>query len=455
MKWIALLGLMAVTPLLAVLLRSSPRYIAAAGFALGLLPFILGHYNLGAAPISWPAWQGSVKGIEITVVDAIAVAVLFASSKYPVPRLLKGSFAFFAVAVLMSVAISPLKMASSFYAWQLLKTALLFLAIYRATCSSPAFPIAVLTGGIVGLTMNAGAATLDHAGGSLQSGGWFGHQNLLGMASHFVIYPAFALLLAGRYQWRALLALFAALMVAYAGGSRATIGLMVAGFIATALLSMRFRMSGRKVGFAVAAMIGIAAASPFLLSAVDRRSTEARESSNAERDKMEKAATMIIADYPFGVGANRYVIVTNVGGYSARAGVGWNGANRAALVHNTYYLVAAEMGWLGLASWLGLMTSILALAFGAIPRATSASEGEMAAGLCVSFMVVAVHMYFEWITMTVYVHYLAAIAIGLVAGIGTRQPQRSPMTSTGGTLQARSASELKVPERIPARSHLF
>ena len=56
----------------------------------------------------------------------------------------------------------------------------------------------------------------------------------------------------------------------------------------------------------------------------------------------------MIADHPLGVGANQYVIVANTGGYSARAGVPWNTDERAAPVHDAYYLVTAELGFLGL-----------------------------------------------------------------------------------------------------------
>ena len=63
---------------------------------------------------------------------------------------------------------------------------------------------------------------------------------------------------------------------------------------------------------------------------------------------MIRAAKMIIADHPLGVGPNQYLLVANIGGYSSRAGVAWNAANRSAPVHNSYYFITAELGFVGL-----------------------------------------------------------------------------------------------------------
>lgn len=442
MKWIALLGLLALTPVLAALLRSNPRYLNHAGFVLGLLPFLIGKFNLGAAPITWPAWQGIAKGIEVTVIDALAVAILVAASgKARTPGLLKAAVGIYVLGLLVSTAVSPLKMASSFYVWQFAKSVLLFLAVARATATSQDFPVALLSGGILGLIINGIAAALDHLGGTMQSGGWFGHQNLLGMATHFVIYPAFALLLLGRYQKRALGALLAALLIAYAGGSRATIGLVGIGLVITVFVSMRYRMSSRKTTFAVAALVGFAIASPLAYSAIERRPDEVRASSNEERERMQEAASMLIAEHPLGVGANRYVVVANLEGYSARAGVAWNAANRGAPVHNTYYLVTGELGWLGLLGWLSMLAAMLWTCWSTMRRATDPIAGEIAAGATVTFLMVVIHMYFEWITMVMHIHYLAAITLGLVVGLRSRAVQPSRVITPSRTIAPMARTE--------------
>ena len=131
-------------------------------------------------------------------------------------------------------------------------------------------------------------------------------------------------------------------------------------------------------------------------------------------------AAMILADHPFGVGADQYVIVANVGGYSQRAGVAWNEDTRAAPVHNTYYLVAAEFGFIGLLGFLTTLGSFIMLGFRLVRRQLPDEMIELVPGLLVGVLAVSVHMYFEWIFMTFLPHYLFAIAGGLMVAIAAR-----------------------------------
>ena len=113
-------------------------------------------------------------------------------------------------------------------------------------------------------------------------------------------------------------------------------------------------------------------------------------------------------------------MVTNLEGYAARTGVAWNAANRAAPVHNTYYLVTAEIGWIGLFGWVGMLAAMIWTAYSTMRRAADPIGGEIAAGVTASILMVSIHMYFEWITMQTYIHYLAAITMGLAVGIRSR-----------------------------------
>jgi hypothetical protein len=183
-------------------------------------------------------------------------------------------------------------------------------------------------------------------------------------------------------------------------------------------------------------VLALFAAAPLLYSAVERRSDATRAASNMERESMIAAAKMIIADYPMGVGANRYVVVANVGGYSARAGVAWNPANREAPVHNSYYLVTAELGWLGLIGFVGLLSSIIAIGLSASRRIRGTFESELLVGVTASVIIVAVHSYYEWITMYYHIHYLFAISVGLLVGLRSsllvRRQKRPEVVRSGG-----------------------
>lgn len=124
---------------------------------------------------------------------------------------------------------------------------------------------------------------------------------------------------------------------------------------------------------------------------------------------------MVIADHPLGVGANRFVTVANVGGYYQRAGVVWN--SFGALVHNTYYLVTAEMGFLGLIALFGVLLAVLSLTFGTFRRAPPSFGAEYALGTTVTILAVAAHSYYEWITMYWVIHFLLAMNVGVMVAI--------------------------------------
>lgn len=166
-----------------------------------------------------------------------------------------------------------------------------------------------------------------------------------------------------------------------------------------------------------AALVGIVIITPLLYSAVQRRSVEQREGSSQDRELMESAAGMIVSDHPFGVGANRYVLVANMGGYSERAGVPWNRDNRAAPVHNSYYLVTAEMGWLGLGALIGLLIAGFSVAVSTLRSALPSLTGELAAGSAAAILMVAIHGYYEWIFFIHSSLYFLALTLGLVAGL--------------------------------------
>ena len=438
MKWVFLLGLLVFTPWLTVHLKANPKHLPYAGFAMGLLPFLLSGLNLTASPIAWPHWPGPVKGLDVSLIDAVALAVLLSTRSVSTPVAIKVSFAIYGLAVLISTLTSQVWMASFFYLWQLARTALIYMAISRACVTVKGVPLAVVSGLGAGLIFQSGVALVQYLGGDPQAGGWFGHQNLLGMASHFGIFPAVALLLAGLYPMRAFAVVTAGLVIAFTGGSRATIGLFAIGLVFTWILSVWHQPSGRKSAIGFGMVVALVLAAPVLWSAVERRSDAERADSNKMRSQMIDAARMIISDFPMGVGPNRYVVVANTGGYAARAGIAWNPANREAPVHNSYYLVTAEMGWLGLLGLVTLLGSIIGVGVSAMRKASRGLEAELLVGATASMIIFAVHAYFEWITMFYNIHYLAGISVGLIVGLRA--------------LSARKAERLKARKAAPART---
>ena len=438
MKWIFLLAILMVTPVLASDFRRNPRHLLLAAFLIGLLPFVMGPLHLYVAPVSWAGWPGPVKGIEVSLLDAMAVAIIAATRPIRTPVILKIALGIIVTALIISTLASDQYWPPAFYGWQLFRAVLLYLAVARATAAHSDFPIRLVFGLGLGLVIEAITATLQFAGGDSQAGGNFGHQNLLGLASLFVAMPVFALLLAGRRTAFALGILICEAIIVFTGGSRASIGFLGIGLFFCIFLSIWHRTSGRKTIISTLAFCALAGAAPVMMLAIERRPEAQRAGSNEEREQFNEAARMIIADHPQGVGANRYVVVANLGGYSARAGVPWNSSQRVAPVHNFYYLYAAELGLLGLVGLVALLAGIILIGVRSLKRIELGERSDLMAGLTAATIASAGHFAFEYVAMTFYIHYLFAINAGMLVALAAarrqvaqgRHNQRAPLNLT-------------------------
>ena len=97
MKWIILIALLGMLGPLTVFLRSQPKYILHACFFMGLLVFFIDPY-LNISPVSW-RWTGAVKGFEVSILDIIAFAIIFATRPVRVPIGLKVGVGFYLTAM--------------------------------------------------------------------------------------------------------------------------------------------------------------------------------------------------------------------------------------------------------------------------------------------------------------------------------------------------------------------
>jgi hypothetical protein len=418
-KWVFLFGILLLAPCLTALFRAKPSYIVPGCFLLGASIFILAP-GFWTAIEAWPAWPGYAKGLEITIVDPVSIALILSTKPVRIPWSIKIPFGLLCLGLIVSTFAASQVMPSFFYIWELFRTVLMFLAIARVAANVKGAPVALIAGLGVGFIYEAGLALSQYASGTARPGGNLGHSNFLGMASHFVVFPAVALLLGTRRFFWPSVVVFAGLIASVVGESRATMGLLFAGVLLTVLFSLVHKSTSRKTAFGGAAALIMLIALPVMTWSASQRPQEALESSDLQREAMKRAAAMILADHPFGVGADQYVIVANVGGYSQRAGVAWNEDTRAAPVHNTYYLVAAEFGFIGLLGFLATLASFIMLGFRLVRRKLPDEMIELVPGLLVAVLAVSVHMYFEWIFMTFLPHYLFAIAGGLMVAIAAR-----------------------------------
>ena len=422
-----------------------------AWMGVGFLPFVLAPLHLYVAPVSWAAWPGFVKGLEVSLLDAVALAILIGHPRNRLFLPFKLPFLFYILAVLLSAFQANVPQAALFYAWQLARMFLLAAAIATA-CEDERAPRAILAGLVIGLGVQAALALVDRFTGSIQTGGAFGHQNLLGMASHLVALPALALLMAGGRGWVPLLGPAAGVVTAIAGASRATIGLFGIGFIGVVLLTGLRKWTKRKGVVALLSLLALAAVAPLASNSLERRFSAAPiGDSYDERGAFEDAARMIIRDYPMGVGANQYVIVANTSLYLDEAGVVATRGSRAAHVHNVYLLAAAETGYLGLVALLALIAWPMAIAFRHGWRHRHDERGELMLGLGTALVIVSLHSFYEWIFVSFEFQYVFAVALGLIAGLAY-QPSAGPAvrsTAAPPADPARSLLPIRSTPRIP------
>lgn len=443
MKWLFLVSLLALVPALAVWLRSHPRHAPKIWMILGFLPFVLDALHLYVAPISWAFWPGYVKGAELSVIDAFALAVLLSSKRVATPLPFKIVFGAYLLAILVSATQANVPQATLFAVWQMCRTYLLFLAVVRI-CQDDRGPTALIAGMTVGLALQAGIALSDRLSGAIQTGGSFGHQNLLGMTSYFVALPALALLLAGKKSWLLLLGPTAGIATAILGASRATIGFLMASLAILVSLSAFRRMTKTKGLVMMAGLLVMAVAIPLATASLERRFEVAPLSTYDERAAFEKAARMMMRDRPFGVGANNFVIVANSQGYWDRAGVAPTPGSRAAHVHNVYLLVGAEIGYPGLVALIGLLLVPVWIALRCAWKYRRDNRGDLMLGLAVALVSASAHSFYEWIFVTFQIQYIFAITLGLIAGLAPQlgYGRRAAKMGPGSRL-------LEVPRRRP------
>mgnify|MGYP003575384354 FL=1 len=448
MKWIAILAWASMCPIVMSHLRRTPAHLIWAAFAMGLIPFITGSFHLYVAPIAWPGWAGWPKGLEISILDFLAIAVIGAT-RSPSTRLRQlWPWLAYLAAVIIALPHAGVKMAGFFYIWQLMRMILVAVAAMRLA-TYPGVADWLFKGFFAGVAFQVFFAVSQVAGGAEQAGGSFGAQNLLGIMAHFALFPAFAMLLAGNRSVWPIIGFASAALVDLLTASRATLGLAAIGLGLLSVLSIQKSFSTRKVIVIGIGLCLTAAATPFALKSIsDRQTGNSVESSDFQRNAMKQAAWMIIADYPLGTGPDQYVVVANAGGYAARAGIAWQAGMRATAVHNSYLLAWAETGPLGLITMIMVLAWPVLSAWRASRRFRNEPQSELLLGIAVAGTVLILHLNYEWAFVLFLFQYTFAVVSGVVIGLAASFAAKKRAATRRA---ARSTPEVEATVFSPAR----
>jgi O-antigen ligase len=432
-------------------LRRNPAEIPKIWMLMGFLPFALVPFHLYVAVVSWPDWSGYVKGAEFSVLDALAIALYLSlpAARHPPPFRL--SMALYFLAALLSALQAEVPLAALFYPIQLARMFLVYAVATRA-CADPRVVPALLNGMAAGLLMEAASAIWQRfALGMLQADGTLGHQNLLGLMSHLVVFPFFALLLAGLRGWLPAAVVLAGVLIEVLTASRATLGLAGFGYAAVFMLSALTRWTSRMAMVLLIGLAAIAVVAPLALSNFERRGEAAFNSSNYERVALEATSAAMLSDHPWGVGANHYVNAANLEGYYSKSNVAWTSSS--ANVHNIYWLVAVETGYIGLITFVLLLLRPLTVAFRCAWRNRGDKRSDVLFGLGTAILAVYIHSLFEWVFITFQPQYMFALVLGMVAGLAEqlgywRHPLPNGVQLGAGASSVRPAREKSVPGSV-------
>lgn len=387
------------------------------------------------AMISWAGWPGYTHGVEVSLVDLMALAIYLSlpRSEHHLP--FKWPMAFYFITVLLSVLQAAVPQATLFYAWQLARIFFFYAVLEKASADSRVAP-ALLKGMALGLLLATCQAVWQRFGlGIVRTTGGYQQENFFGIVSHFVVFPFFALLLAGQRGWLPPTISFSGVLISILTVSRATLGVTGSGFGLLFLVSAFRRWTARKALVMAVAATGVLMVVPFFISSFADRFGSSIGASFLDVDdtrvKLAEAAGMMLSDHPMGVGANQFVVVGNTAGYYAHAGLSW--VNFGATVHNVYWLVAAETGYLGLIAFVIMLLRPLFVAFSCGWRARGDKRGDLLLGLGMALLAVYFHSFFEWVFVDFQIQYLFATTVGLIAGTAQQlgywsKPVRSSVT---------------------------
>ncbi|MHA6723788.1 O-antigen ligase family protein [Sphingomonas sp. RS2018] len=415
MRYLAIAAVFLAIPVLNSVLGQSNAYRRWGFAALGLLLFFGDILRIGGALISWPMWTGISKGVEISMTDALAIALLLSRPRRATGTPFWGFIAFYMVVLAFSLITSAVPMATFFVIWQFGRALLIF-AVVAGECHQTDKRDSLMTGLALGLILQLGYVVQQKAVGVVQATGTMYHQNALGMMVELALIVLVAALLAGDRRKISWAGVVAGLVVVAGGGSRGTLAFASAGVAIVILISLVRGITPAKskvLGFAV---LGALIAAPISVATLKSRfGKNSMTTQDDQRPAFERAARAMSADHPFGIGANLYVTTANTQGYADRAGVAWNFANRSAPVHNAYLLARAETGWLGEIALILLLVfpvlSALKLAF----KKRKTASGEFALGAAVGLSVNIVHNNYEYAFFIYHVLSIVFLNIGIIA----------------------------------------
>ena len=449
MRWIALAAVCLSVIVFAALLGGNRVRRDWAVFAIGALAFCVGELSLAASPYVWPGWQGLEKGIVLSLIDSLALALLVTRipGRYSLPFL--WLIALYFLATVASLISASNRLAGLFIVFQILKMILLYVAV-ACELHRPSAVRALLKGLSIGLLIQAGFVARQKVGGMVQAGGTFEHQNVLGMAVELSALPLIAAVMEGERSKLVYVGVIAGAICLAGGGSRGSMGFFAIGLVLLVTLSLVRRSTRRKWQIVAIGVLASAAIVPLgIATLTDRFGGDSFTTEETSREALAEAARSMASDNLLGVGANNFVTMSNVGGYLARTGIDVAEGTRRQPAHNAYLLARAETGWFGEGALILLLGGTATLGVATAFRKRRVRYAGISLGSACAILAIALHSNFEYALLKSDVQTLFFLNAALVAGIAAiaKSGRTKRMTSE---LPGRGNHETPRPSRTVA-----
>ena len=423
---VALLGVLP----LGYFARNRPRLLTILVFALAFLPFLdLEQFSINF--VSHETYRGDSRGFEITLVDLLAVSLLFAIPKATlgVPYR-KVRYVYLAVA-LFSVTQAAVPIYSLFAVWKILRAYFLMMVVAKV-CETPRFGPILLNGLAVGVVYSTVIALEQrYLFGMYRVQGDFPHSNSLGMAVNMVLPIALALLLAGHGGALAAASCVGATVCVIMTLSRGSIAMLALAVVIVLVGSLMRGITRRKVVVTLSAIALGAVLMGYAANTIIERFLEAPEVSTDARDRFEAAAAAMLRRQPLGIGLNNFSHTLSQGGYAAE--VHLPEVDRDGLAHNIFWLTLAEMGYLGLVAYLLTVLVPMGVAARAAWRSKGDVRGDVALGILAALIVTAIQGSAEWVARQTTMMYFTWALCGMVATLAQQvHPKAGSAREPGG-----------------------
>jgi len=366
---------MVLAPLCGVVLKGRPSWQR---FAFAMLCFMtlngfLGPGNWGLTLGSIEAYRGHTKGFHFYFNHAIAIALISArwledrrSFRWFPPGL--GLYLLYCAISLVSLVNAPSPGLVWMAAHKMIFASVLLIAAFNQLRSDADLRFFLRVMVWVMTWELLVCLKLKYLDGMYQVRGTFEHQNPLAMYSVLVGMILLAVGL-GPPQPESRSYVFGYLVCAaivQSTLSRGALAMFAVGSVMVVVVSLAEKLTVRRVVMVgVLGLVGLIGLVLALDSIVSRFNDRGNAASGQLREVMNRASMEMVRDHPLGIGWNNFALVVNPPHRYADIYYDWNRergmavdeTKANAVVESHYYLLLAETGWLGLASYCLLIVA--------------------------------------------------------------------------------------------------